>query len=136
MLGSEKLPGFKSLDFYQSMFDGVDFWMSYWQPALKGFGRMQLEMAQLAAKNGQSTLTWAANLAACRTPEAIFRVNSAYIEALVSHQRHSVEKLTAAAVKATEPPPAFEVLKMPQRSSHDIIRLPQDGEDAQSRRVA
>lgn len=128
-----------SFDFYQLMFEGADVYMSFWQPMLKGMGRMQLEMAQMAAKTGQSTLHWATSLSGCRTPADVMKANMSYFEAVASHHRDSVDKLTAAMAKATEAPPAFDVLKMPVRSSHDILVLPVDdasGERATQRKVA
>jgi hypothetical protein len=128
-----------TFNFYQSLFDGTDVFMSLWQPMIKGFGRAQLEMAQLAAKSGQSTLNWAASLATCRNPVDVFNANVRYFEALAAHQRDSVEKFTAAMAKAAETPPAFEVLKMPVRSSHDVLVLPvehNDGAGLPRRKVA
>lgn len=121
-----------TFDFYQSMFAGADQYMSYWQPMFKGFGRAQLEMAQLAAKTGQSTLSWAASLATCRNPVDVFNANVRYFEALAAHQRDSVEKLSAAMAKAAETPPAFATKNKPVRSSHDVLVLPVEQNDDDS----
>ena len=136
----ERADASPTFDFYQMMFEGTDIYMSYWQPMLKGAGRLQLELAQLAAKAGQSTLSWATNLAMSRAPADALKANLSYFEALAAHQRDSFEKMTAAIAKAAETPPAFEILKMPVRTDRDrdILVLPVDGDKANNlqRKVA
>lgn len=133
----DKVNGVGTLDLYQAMFEGADLFMSFWQPTLKGVGRAQLEMAQLAAKCGQSTVQWAVSLATCRTPSDVMAANLKYFDDVAAYQRDSVEKLTAAIAKVAEPPRAFEVLKMPQRPHHDMIVLPDIHDEADvPRRVA
>lgn len=54
----------------------------------------------------------------------VLNANMKYLEAIAAHQRNSVEKFTAAAIKAVETPPALEVLKTPPPPSHDVLALP------------
>lgn len=115
-----------TLDFYRSMFDGIDVFMSFWQPMLKGVGRMNLEVAQVSAQHGRSTLIWTSEMVRSRTPSDVLTANLKLYDALRTQQRDSIEKISAAMAKSVETPPGFEIPKLPQSPVRDVLVLPGD----------
>lgn len=112
-----------TLDFYKGAFECMDFFMSFWQPALKGIGRTQLQLAQVAAQNAQSVVRWTAELSASRTLSDVVTANIKCCDAIFEQQKDSLEKLTSAMARVVELPPALDVAAPPAVRPRDVLEI-------------
>ena len=111
-------------DYFQLMFEGVDAVSSPWQPMAKGFGRWQMELAQLNAKQGRTTLEYSQKMMRCFNPLEAFSETMNFWQKLFSNYTDASKQVATVAVKAAQPQMAFEVLPMPVRRTRDTIVLP------------
>lgn len=115
-------------DYFQLMFDSADVFQSYWQPLYKSTGRWQLEMAQLAAKNGQTSLEYSHRIMKCRSPFEAMAETMNYWQKLSGSFAEATRNMTSAAMKAAQPVMAFDLLPLPLKRMHDTIVVPEQEE--------
>lgn len=107
--------------FFQSIFDAVDMTSSFWQPMMKSVGRSHLELASLAARQGQAVVRWQHNVAAQQNPMGVLEANAQLWQDMVAEYTSFAPRMVAAVAQASRALPAFEVVPLPERKQHDCI---------------
>lgn len=109
-------------DFYEVMFQAADMVSSIWQPFLKSAGRWQLEMAQLAAKQGRASMVLGQTLTRARSPDELSEAYRQYWHEVGSFYSDASRNIATALVRAA---PHAAVLELPlnRPRQHDTLRL-------------
>ena len=109
-------------DVYEVMFQGADLVSSFWQPFLKGAGRWQLEMAQLATKQTRAALGFSHTLARSRSPDQLVEAYRNYWNEVSSFYSDASRNIATALVRAA---PHAAVLELPLHKprEHDTLQL-------------
>ena len=113
-------------DAFEVMFDSLDIMTSFWQPSCKGFGRWQLELAQLNAKQNQAALEFSRTVMRWTSPMDAMANTWSYWQTLSGLYGMASENLTTVVAKAAQPPFAFEIMPLPVKMARDSIVLDQD----------
>ncbi len=111
-------------DAFQVMFDSFDMMSSVWQPSCKGFGRWQLELAQLNAKQQRAALEFSRNMVRWTSPMDAMANTMSYWQTLCGFYGIASENLTSVVATAAQPQVAFEIVPRPLKKAHDTIVLP------------
>ncbi len=126
--------------FFQAAFEAADIASSFWQPWLKTVGRSQLEMASLAARQGQALFRWQRSVIAAKQPGTLIEANIQLFQEMSAEYAAFAPRMAAAVTHASRGLPAMEVVPLPQRKSRDQIIIPpaaeQDEDTVLERRVA
>ncbi len=124
-------------DYYQLMFEGADYVSAFWQPVFKGYGRGQLELAHLGAKQGQAVMQWGRTIAMAPSPAGIAAAYVQLWQAIADQYTESSCKLATAVTQAAQQTAAFEVLTLPVNRSRDTLVIqPLDAAHDAHRKVA
>lgn len=115
-------------DAFQVMFDSFDMMSSFWQPSCKGFGRWQLELAQLNARQNTAALEFSRNMMRWTSPMEAMTNTWSYWQTLSGFYGMASENLSAVAAKAAQPPLALEIVPLPVNKARDTIVLPDHNE--------
>ena len=109
-------------DVFEVMFQTADMLNSFWQPALKSYGRWQLEMSQLAAKQTRANMALAQKLTQCVSSDQMAQAYRDFWHDTASFYGDASRNIATAMVRAA---PHAAVLKMPLTKvpSHDTLRL-------------
>lgn len=111
-------------DAFQVMFDSLDMVSSIWQPSAKGFGRWQLELAQLNARQNRAALEFGRNMMRWTSPMDAMTNTWSYWQTLSGFYGMAGENLTSVVAKAAQPPLAIEIVPLPVKKARDTIVLP------------
>lgn len=124
-------------DVFEVMFQAADLWSSCWLPMMKGAGRWQLEMSQLAAKQARAAMTLGQRLSRCETSDHMVDAYREYWYDVGSFYSDASRNIATALVRAA---PHTAVLQMPLRRvhTHDRMQLIDTPEQAEryERKVA
>lgn len=135
---SMRAPTSPAHDVFEVMFQAADMWNSLWQPMLKNYGRWQLEMSQLAAKQARANMALVQKVAQCRAPEHMVEAYKEFWHDTAGFYGDASRNIATALVRSA---PHAAVLQLPvsKHPVHDTLRLidtPSDGKTDYERKVA
>ncbi|MEQ1669465.1 MAG: hypothetical protein ABL893_01265 [Hyphomicrobium sp.] len=123
-------------DMFFYMFESADLYSAMWQPLLKSAGRWHLEVSGLGMRHSQATLQLTRDLARCWTAGDIMAAHARYWDAVSAQVSESGQRLAATVHNTIAIPAASEVVAMPVKRPHDLIKLPDADEAHTVRKVA
>ena len=110
-------------DAFQVIFDSFDMMSTVWQPSCKGFGRWQLELAQLNAKQQRAAFEFSRNMVRWTSPMDAMANTMSYWQTLCEFYGMAGENLTSVVAKAAQPA-SSEIVSLPAKKARDTIVLP------------
>lgn len=134
---SSRGPTSPAHDAFEVMFLAADLWASSWQPVLKGAGRWQLEMSQLATRQVRAAMALGQRLAKCETSDHMADAYREFWYDIGNFYSDASRNIATALVRAA---PHSAVLQLPltRVHTHDRMQLIDTPEfaDASERKVA
>ena len=107
-------------DAFEVIFQAADLWASIWSPMLKGAGRWQLEMSQLAAKQARAAMTLGQRLARSENTDHMVDAYREYWYDVGGFYSDASRNIATALVRAA---PHSAVLQLPLTRVHTHDRM-------------
>lgn len=116
----------------QAYFSNLDTLMKTSEPALKGAGRWNLEVASFMARRAQAWLEVPARLGRCKTPQDLFSEQLRFWQTAAAHYADGSHRLTAALGACAMVPGLNGALAIgTAASARDYITFPEPKEAAE-----
>lgn len=110
-------------DVFQVVFQGADTLSSFWQPMFKGFGRWQMEMAQLSAKQTRASIELGQKIARAPYPGTVMEAYRAYWTEVGGIYADANRNISMALVRAAPHAAVLELPLKPKVRPRDTLQL-------------